>query len=45
MTKLGLAICKSIAKAHGGSLSVFNNSNNGATFKLELAVEREKNGY
>lgn len=42
---LGLAICKSIAKAHGGSLSVFNNSNNGATFKLELAVEREKNGY
>jgi hypothetical protein len=30
---------------NGGSLSVFNNSNNGATFKLELAVEREKNGY
>lgn len=33
---LGLAICKSIAKAHEGELTAFNNNHGGATFRLTL---------
>ena len=43
---LGLAICKSIIEAHGGSIEAFNNSYGGATFKFNLPVIRsDKNGY
>lgn len=36
---LGLTICKSIANAHNGELTVFNNELGGATFKLALDKE------
>jgi PAS domain S-box-containing protein len=36
---LGLAICRSIAVAHGGSLWATNNAERGATFHFELPVQ------
>ncbi|MCK4516230.1 MAG: hypothetical protein KAU31_13295, partial [Spirochaetaceae bacterium] len=36
---LGLAICKSIAEAHGGSISVSNTPGGGARFEVRLPVE------
>ncbi|MGH4137622.1 DUF4118 domain-containing protein [Clostridium sp.] len=43
---LGLAICKSITEAHGGSIEAFNNSSGGASFKFSLPVIRsDENGY
>ncbi len=36
---LGLTICKSIAIAHDGHLTAYNNTNGGATFKLSLKKE------
>ena len=38
-TGLGLAICKSIITAHGGEISVFNNSSGGATFRFVLPAK------
>lgn len=38
-TGLGLAICKSIITAHGGDISVYNNSSGGATFRFELPAK------
>lgn len=38
-TGLGLAICKSIITAHGGEISVFNNSSGGATFRFVLPLK------
>jgi len=38
-TGLGLAICKSIITAHGGEISVFNNSFGGATFRFVLPAK------
>jgi C4-dicarboxylate-specific signal transduction histidine kinase len=37
---IGLAVCRSIAAAHGGSLTALNNETGGATFRLILPVER-----
>ena len=38
---LGLAICRSILTAHGGSMWAVNNQDRGATFHLALPIERE----
>jgi signal transduction histidine kinase len=37
---LGLALSRSIAESHGGSVSAQNNSSNGATFHLILPANR-----
>jgi signal transduction histidine kinase len=37
---IGLAVCRSIAAAHGGSLTALNNEAGGATFRLALPTER-----
>jgi PAS domain S-box-containing protein len=39
---LGLAITRSIAEAHGGSVSAENNSVSGATFRFKLPIAREQ---
>ncbi len=38
---LGLAICESIVKAHGGTLSAKNRKNGGAEFTFTLPLEAE----
>lgn len=38
-TGLGLAICKSIITAHGGEISVHNNTSGGATFRFALPAK------
>ena len=40
-TGLGLAYAKLVAKAHNGDISVDNNSDGGATFKIELPANEE----
>jgi len=41
-TGLGLFIAKAIIEAHGGSITAFNNSRGGATFKLEIPLGKGK---
>ena len=38
---LGLAICRSIVEAHGGSISLENNPDRGATSRVTLKIFRE----
>lgn len=40
---IGLSICKTIIKAHGGDISAKNNLNGGATFSFSLPLEGDKN--
>ena len=37
-TGLGLAICRSITEAHGGHITVRNNTGNGCTVSVEFPV-------
>jgi two-component system sensor histidine kinase KdpD len=38
---LGLAVCRAIAQAHGGSLSVENRDGGGSRFCLSLPIEEQ----
>jgi signal transduction histidine kinase len=39
---LGLAICRSIVRAHGGEIRASNNGNGGSTFQISLPTAREE---
>ena len=39
---LGLSLCKSIVKAHGGSIIVYDNQPHGAVFSFTLPLEEVK---
>jgi two-component system sensor histidine kinase KdpD len=39
---LGLAVCRAIAQAHGGALSVRRRSGGGASFTLSLPIEAQQ---
>ena len=39
---LGLALCRSIVQAHGGSIEVFDNTPHGAVFSMTLPRETEE---
>ncbi|WP_207652194.1 sensor histidine kinase [Clostridium oryzae] len=41
---LGLAICKSIVEAHGGSIEAYNKKHGGAIFKFNIPKGKEENG-
>ncbi len=41
---IGLSICYSIVKAHGGKIDAFNNKQGGATFSFTLPLKEYKNG-
>jgi two-component system sensor histidine kinase KdpD len=39
---LGLAICKAIVEAHGGSISAANRGGRGAAFTFTLPISKEQ---
>lgn len=41
---LGLAICKSIVEAHGGTISAYNKENGGALFRFNIPKEDKVDG-
>ncbi|MVX66605.1 DUF4118 domain-containing protein [Clostridium chromiireducens] len=41
---LGLAICKSIVEAHGGTIFAYNKDEGGATFKFDIPKEEKVDG-
>lgn len=43
-TGIGLSLCERIVKDHGGSLTVLTSKWGGAEFKVEIPIEREKEG-
>ena len=43
-TGLGLAVVRSVAKAHGGDISLTTNGPDGATFVLSLPLQRKSEG-
>ncbi len=44
-TGIGLSLCHRIVVDHGGSLTVNNNDREGAEFKIELPLRREKGAF
>jgi PAS domain S-box-containing protein len=42
---MGLAICQSIIEAHGGKISISNNSDRGVTFRIALPQAGEESRY
>jgi len=42
---MGLAICQSIIEAHGGKISISNNSDRGVTFRMTLPQAGEESRY
>ena len=43
-TGLGLAVVRSVAKAHGGDIGLTENSRKGATFTLQLPLQKKDAG-
>jgi two-component system sensor histidine kinase KdpD len=42
---LGLAICKAVVKAHGGSITAQNNTHTGARFTITLPLYEQQNSH
>jgi two-component system sensor histidine kinase KdpD len=42
---LGLAICRAVAKAHGGTIAASNNVSGGARFTLTLPLHEQRKNY
>ncbi len=41
-TGLGLSVCQQVVNKHGGEISVVNREGEGATFTVQLPINREK---
>jgi len=41
---IGLSVCNSIIRAHGGTMHAYNNSEGGASFSFWLPYEEDSNG-
>jgi len=42
---IGLSVCKSIVKAHGGTVNAYNHAEGGACFSFSLPISREIENY